>query len=682
MKKIMSQSTVVALFTQFLFSSTLLAQEINRLEAINVFTEKSYLSSEEGGEQLDIKSIDETIASSVDDILKLSPGATTVGGPRSSAEGIQVRGLTSKKLYIYIDGAKQNFNADHANSAMLGLDPDNIKTVDIHKSSASFSQGGSLGGGIIFTTKDASDFLAPGEKWGSTYKVGYQQSNREHSQSIKTYGKSKNTETLLSLTKREAKEVLLGGKEFLPYSSYEDTNVLAKFSVKLSKTESLKFTTEHFSRKDNSPLNPTFSPPVEMSELNGEAKIDRSSYNVEYKTNPKRNRFLNIRSVLYSNTHKVVKTRESDKRLDIRKVETNGGSLSNRIDLARLNKKPVILDLGLEHIKDKLTGVREGERLAVYPGGESQEQGVFAQFEISPLEGLTISPGIRYQTYKLNSEIAGHESKRDSSLSKKLTSRVEATDWFEFYANYSEGFNGPKVQDVYIDGLHSQGDDFFIADNFFIPNYDLVPETSRTLDVGIKIERSLFSKDDLVSVKLNQYWTEAKDYIYYEKIDYAIFDEKPGTTQFINIPDVKISGQEIEVEYLYDRFEAKATFTRVRGRNVTKGIHLSDMPADQYTFNFKYNLEDIGLSFGYLGILTNDQDRVNPQTIERTDATPGYYTHNIFATKSFESGDFKGFEISTRIDNLTNRVYRKHASNLKEVGMDYKLAVKYKINIL
>jgi hemoglobin/transferrin/lactoferrin receptor protein len=681
MEKQVIRSASITLFS-ILILGHVSAQEINNLETINVFSEKNILNinDSEGGETLETQAIDETIPSSMDDILKLSPGATTVGGPRSSAEGIQVRGLTTKKLYVYIDGAKQSFSADHSSSAMLAIDPENIKTVDIHKSSASYSQGGSLGGGLIFTTKDASDFLEPGEKWGSSYKVGYQQSNHEESQSFKTYGRFDNYQALFSINRRKAEDLILAKDQILPNSSYEDTSLLTKLSYKINSSDTFKISHERFMREDASPLNPTLNPPDDMTELNSITEISRQATNIEYKSNPKSNRFINMKTNLYSTSHEASKTRESDQRRDDRVVKTSGGTINNRAIVTTLNKQEIYLDMGVEYIQDELSGDREGKNVAVYPSGVSKEQSAFTQVQFYPHRRLMLSPGVRFQTYEINSDNSEHKTKKANALSKKISSTLSITDWAEIYANASEGFNAPKVQDVYVDGLHYRGDDFFILDNFFTPNHELNPETSRTLDLGFKVEHGLFSNDDLISIKFNQYWTEAKDYIYYEKIDRAIFDEEYGTTQYINIPDVKINGRELEVEYLYDRFESKLTYTQTRGRNITKSIYIADMPADQYTFNVKYNLEDNGIVFGYLGILTNDQDRVNPQTEERTDPTPGYLTHNVFFTKKFLSGDFKGFEISTRIDNLTNRDYRKHASNIKEVGMDYKLGFQYKIN--
>lgn len=126
---------------------------------------------------------------------------------------------------------------------------------------------------------------------------------------------------------------------------------------------------------------------------------------------------------------------------------------------------------------------------------------------------------------------------------------------------------------------------------------------------------------------------------------------------------MSLNGREFGFDYLLQSIEAGVTYTQVRGINKEKEIYLSDMPADQYTFSLKYFIDKNGVTLGYLGINTLKQDRINAHTLERTDETPGYFTHNIFMTKKFSRSELRGFSFTTRVDNLTNRRYRKHASN-------------------
>ncbi|OUR99800.1 hypothetical protein A9Q84_01870 [Halobacteriovorax marinus] len=668
------------LILPLLFCSSAFAQEVNQLESIYIVDEFGVTSVEGDSvvEEIDEESLTQVQASSIDDILRLTPGATTTGGPRSSGEEIQIRGLGSKKLFMYIDGVKQNFSTDH--SSMLALDPDNLKSVEIYKSTSAFSKGGSIGGGVVFTTKDASDYLAPGEKFGSTLKSAYTNSNREQLFSLKTYTRFDDSDLLFTVTKRNAQDAILGDRTTLENSSYDDMNFFTKFTTKTNSHDQLKVSFEQFRRNDTVPMNPTLNPPVSIGDLNGVNEITRRTYNLEYATNPKNNRYLNLHSTFYSTTQTLDKVRASDKQHDFRKIETSGGSLKNRVSINRMHGKDLSLDTGLELVQDTLSGERDGGELASYPGGKSSEQSAFTQVNIPVSKSIDIFPALRYQNYDLVSNNPSHAPKQATELSKKLGTSYKPFKFLAFTGTYSEGFNAPKIQDVYVDGLHHKGDGFFISDNFFTPNPELEHETSKMLEVGAKFEKNIFSKYDLLTLKANYYWNEAKNYIYFEKIEGDPFEGTNGTTKFVNIPEVSLKGREFGMDYLYDRVEFGLSYSRNRGTNKTLGLYLADMPADQYNYNFKYHLDEYGLVLGYLGINTLKQDRINRDTTERTDETPGYFIHNIFVTKSFIRGALKGFSVMTRVDNFTNRNYRKHGSNINEIGLDVKVGLSYKIN--
>ena len=83
------------------------------------------------------------------------------------------------------------------------------------------------------------------------------------------------------------------------------------------------------------------------------------------------------------------------------------------------------------------------------------------------------------------------------------------------------------------------------------------------------------------------------------------------------------------------------------------------------------------VTWGYNGLFSHEQRRVNSETEQRTDPTPSYLIHSIYINKAFND-----FDVNLRIDNLTNLEYRKHASNLYESERDIKFAIKYKINTI
>src|SRR5690606_12860218 len=139
-------------------------------------------------------------------------------GPRSSAEAPQIRGLDSKKIFLYIDGVRQALRTDH--TSVITFDPDNIKAVEVYKSPGASLKGGSVGGGIILRTKDPSDFLRPNQSHTFEYQTGFQSANQEKKLAIR--GVTQNSVT--SLSYKNAEDIKLSNKKELPKSSYEDVN--------------------------------------------------------------------------------------------------------------------------------------------------------------------------------------------------------------------------------------------------------------------------------------------------------------------------------------------------------------------------------------------------------------------------------------------------------------------------
>jgi hemoglobin/transferrin/lactoferrin receptor protein len=649
--------------------------ELESIVISNDTQEQAYTEADTQSEFIATEDLENQSATSLDDVLSLSPSATTSGGPRSTSEAPKIRGLGMGKIAVFIDGARQNFRTDH--SSMLAIDPEDLKSVEIEKSTSDISKTGSIGGALSLTTKDASDLLAPGESSGAAIKYGYQDSSNENYFNSKVFARQGKSDVLLSYGQRDAKDIELGSGDILPNSAYSDESVLVKANYKFAARKKMQFSFAQFNRVDTVPLNPTLNPPTsaDFASLNGTSETTRNAFGVGFSNGQKYQVSANFTEQILD------KVRDSDQRKESRVIETLGGNFKAKFQ----PHKKVNLSSGLEVIRDDLSGERSGGgEISSYPAGNSQEVAVYVDSKIKLHDNLIVSPGLRAQQYQLRSD---NKFEKDASvLSKKLAIDIPVK-WLNINTTYSEGFNAPKVQDVYADGMHHPGDEnLYLAPNYFIPNEDLIHETSKMYEVSLSGNRNLFNEEDLVTFSVGKYWNRVTNYITTEKIERSLFDDPPlGTTEIINVPNVNLWGTEASVSYLFRGFEARATYTQSRGirknydPELNEGYYLDDMPADQYTYSLKYNFMDQGVSIGYLGINTLEQDRTNPYTDSRVEDTDGYFIHNAFVTKAFTSGALEGLRLSSKFDNFTNRRYRKHASHIEEVGLDYKLTVSYTI---
>ncbi len=615
--------------------------------------EQAYIESNDSISSIDSESIKQMNASSVDDIMRASSAATTSRGPRSSGEAIQVRGLDSNKIFISIDGVRQNFRSGHTSS--VNVDLENLKTVDIYTDSSDLSKGASLGGGVNFVTKDAEDYLYGKNTHGAEFLYQNNSANNENIYNAKTVFKNKDISGIFSLTSAESQNIILNDGTELQNSSYKDFKSLVKLEY-----DKVKITYQYFKRIDDSPLDSSLDPPERIQSLQADSERIKNDVNVEFK-----NSYV-FGNLFYTN-YQEHKKRRSDKRKDSRVIDTLG------LNLKRRSKQ---WTYGLEAYEDRLSGDADGQQIVSYPEANSFTGNIFAQKEYG-VRDFKVVPGVRYSFYKMDASEKEFDSKSGSQLSKKVSINYKPNQKVDITAAYSEGFNAPRVNEVYPKGLHAKGDNFFIRDNYFIQNLNLKHETSQIVELRTKFH--LLNKyDESLILSASGYENRVRDYIGMERIDRSVIDQSDGTTQFINISRVKLFGSQVKLHYMYGAFDLSLAYEQVRGRNLKDNLYLEDLPADQYVYDFKYYMDKYGMSFGYLGIKALKQNRVNPETIQRTDPTPDYFIHNVFATKTIG----RNWNLNLRIDNLGNTKYRKHGSHLYESREDVKISFKYKINTI
>lgn len=604
-------------------------------------------------EYISQEKLEQNLATSVDDVLRLTPGASTARGPRSSSEVPQIRGLDARKISVTVDGMKQNYREGH--SFMTPVDVDNLKTVTIQKSNTDLSETGTIGGTIEFTTKDPEDFIPNGKSSTSHYKMQYHSAANEKVVAAKTAFKNKKLKTsgLISISNNNANNLRLNNKQELRNSAYEDTNLLTKMTYK-----NIKLKLEHFERKDNNPLNPGLDPPAQFTRSLSDTLTTRNAINLSFKNKAQ------LKAQAYVIDFQTKKKPRDLSAVQERTLTTTG---------ARLQKDFKFISLGAQTYADNLSSRKENNPINSYPEAEGTHNSAFISGHYK-IGRTTILPGMRLDNYTLKAAIDDFETKRGDALSRKLQVNYQCSESFQSKLAYSEGFHAPHVSEVFPTGLHNPGDGFFFADNYFISNTELTHEQSQMREIEFVYARQLFSNQDQLKIMSSYYENDIQNYINLERIDRSVFDDQEGTTQFINTPEVKIYGYELATKYLHQLFEVDLIYTQVRGRNITQTLFLEDMPADFYTFNLVTFLDKYQLELGYTITHTLTQPRVNPETIQRTVETPAYTIQDAFVRKRF-----KNIELSYKINNIGNREYRRHASHLFESAEDHRFAFKYQI---
>lgn len=131
-----------------------------------------------------MEDIEKQVVSDMSQLFKYDP-SVQVTGKVGGAQNIIVRGMGGDRVLMIKDGMRMNegYGADGLND-IVGrgfIDTDTIKQVEIAKGAASSLYGSdALGGIVVFTTKDASDYLDEGDTFAGKLKAGYNDVNRQY----------------------------------------------------------------------------------------------------------------------------------------------------------------------------------------------------------------------------------------------------------------------------------------------------------------------------------------------------------------------------------------------------------------------------------------------------------------------------------------------------------------------
>jgi hemoglobin/transferrin/lactoferrin receptor protein len=178
-----------------------------------------------------------------------------------------------------------------------------------------------------------------------------------------------------------------------------------------------------------------------------------------------------------------------------------------------------------------------------FPPTETFNGGFFLGDEISLANGrLLLFPGLRLDVYSLRS-LADPANPSgvvpvnlsDSALSPKFGMTFRATPGFSVIATYSQGFKAPAPYEVnnFFDNPTSP---FFAYRS--LPNPDLRPERSRTIEGGFRVE------EGPANAQLTAYVGRYTDFISQEQVSGSGTIRDPLVFQFVNLAEVDISGLE------------------------------------------------------------------------------------------------------------------------------------------
>lgn len=553
-----------------------------------------------------------TTASRIEDILADQPGLHVAGQGRRNGQTLSLRGFDRNGVLVRLDGVRQDINTGHLGNFFL--DPALLREVQIARGALSSLYGSNAMGGVIsFETVEAEDLLHPGEKSGARLSLRGATANDELGATLSLFGKrdladGSRLDGLLALGRSESGDIRRAGGQTTPEDA-SLSSLLAKGGWRLD-DHRLFASWQHYREDANQPPNPQ-NLVVEDGDLRDR---DTTSDNLQLGHRWTPTPVTQLETRLTLSRQEIAET-AAERTLQRLGVQSDGyhrlehGWLSQTlafgVEASRATQRPDGTASGFPDADIDSVALYLDDTLTV---GRYLGQGGAGEFDL----GL----GARHDSYRAE-DSEGRKSDK-SHLSPRLRLAWRPTGNLMFYSGYAEAFRAPTLSELYADERHfggfCMGPFVCVPDNFWVPNPDLRPETSKSWESGLAWRFGDWG------LRASYFDTRAEDFIDTEVDIFA------GTTRAINVSRAHLWGFDARLDWSPATAPVTAFLglADVSGRDRDSGEPLGSLTPLEALTGFDYHLAGPELTLGWRGRFARAFDK------QGDDATlPGYGLHDV-----------------------------------------------------
>ena len=610
---------------------------------------------------------------------------------RDGNAGFNICGLEGNRVLMLVDGIRTprsyvfSANAFGRDYFDIGL----AERIEIIKGPASALYGSDgLAGLVNIITRTPESFLREGERVGGSVSLSYGGDDNGWKTGATLAGKAGDTvHWLLAGTVARAHALENMGANQAANSNRTAPNpeqgrsnaLLGKLILMPDAAQRHTITLEHVDKSNRYELlSGRAAPPLAATSV-----IDQDAKTVLGRDRLSWDGRIQVRSALADNLQAIVSYQRADSREYIFENRNTAADRSRDVtydedswQLGLQADKTVRmaggwaqkLRYGIDHTRTDVQNLQTGLAppmgetfpLKRFPDTRETTTALYLQDEFL-FDQWSITPGVRYDRYKLDASQAGFNavaaSLSDSAVSPKLGVLFRATPQWNVYGNYASGFKAPNA---------------FQVNNFFenviggyrtIPNPNLRPERSRNVEIGLRGGTGFFTLD--VAAFTGRY----KDLI----VDNALVGGTgiPGIDpliyQTINVGRARISG--FEIKGMLDwrtggrGFSLPFSYGQTRGRDSSTGLALNSVDPSKLTVGVRYQAPTWSLGLTAIHhAAKSGSDIDNADVINAT--RPANPAARQFATPSATTLDLEGqwhirkdLRLNAAIVNLTDRKY-------------------------
>lgn len=486
--------------------------------------------------------IQQTLSDSLADVIRYQPGLGMDNAARGGDEGFSIRGIGGNRVLTVIDGVRSTdmYAAGPSSYGKGGFEVDDLKAVEVIRGPASVLYGAdALGGVVLLRTRDAADYLAPGEGLHSNIHAGGSSDNNQSKIGATIAGQSGDIGSVLQLTRRDFEEQDIKGSGELNPQDGENNNLFWKTRWDASADQAFNLAIDASERRTDTRLDNELGSSVSRSVGKDTTRRQRISLMHDW----------TLGSSLADNISTRLHRQRTDADQQTEQTRTSyafvtpmnpasfGGSEANRFTTLAFNQDTVsgmiiagkslslantthevVYGFSYERTDTERPRDRFDTELSTgtisraipsypmappevfpnktFPDTRTVRSGAFFQDEISFMdETLMVIPGVRYDRYRM-----------DPSTDDLFTGTGDISDWGGFdisnfdennvswnlgaiyrintsltaFAQYAEGFRPPNFDEAnqaFVNLGHGYAT---------VPNPHLEAETSQGLELGLR----------------------------------------------------------------------------------------------------------------------------------------------------------------------------------------------------
>lgn len=630
------------------------------------------------GTQVRASSIDipeETLAikqaDHISDLLRTIPGVD-VGGAHSLNQRITIRSMDDKDLRISIDGANQNTYMYH-HMGNLQIHADILQSVDVEVGTNSIINGG-LGGAVRFETKSAKQLLRDGENFGVRLQTTYAD-NSGSSNAITGYGRlGGSIDWLAYYNTIDRDNYEVGGNQIKGGDGNEipGTNgsvkglegelddTLLKLGWDISDYQRFELGYEKYKDEGD------YSQRPDMGLATGIGIANNLSIPLLWPTEFTRDTMtLNyglewgghsqLRASLFTNESTL--NRDEAGWLINPNFADSAGYIEGKAKNSGLNLLSEtatdihLLTYGVEIIH------YDTDYKANYFNGSNDKsderatsQAVFIQDLIQVTDKLALTPGIRYDSYDIDSAVVDDSFSR---ISGAIAAEYALTETILVKLSTTQLFKGPEIGEVFV------GAGLFDSSN---PNIE--EESGLNTEFSLAFEDRIFGAEQFLA-GITVFQTDIDDYIY----DYATPPPSVGGRRWKdNIGDMRVYGVESYIGYNTGEFRALLTYAVSKSDlnadseyGSLEGARLDRQQGDTLSFNIDYNIPLMNLALHWDSLfVSNLESSKDLGGASLDNSKKGFDVHNISMRWSAISNT--GLALTLGVDNVFDEFYASQSS--------------------